>query len=141
MIWWHWIVLGAILLAGEMVVPADFYLLFVGLAALAVGALAGMGLGEPVWVQWALFSVFAVVSVLFLRGPLLTKLKPRPHQVDTMINEVATLLDDLAPGGAGKAESRGTTWSVINAGQASLKKGQRSRVERVEGLTLWIKAE
>jgi len=61
--------------------------------------------------------------------------------VDSMVGESAILLEDLAPGGTGKAELHGTTWTVHNSGQAPVKKNQRCRVERVEGLALWIAAE
>ncbi|MBU6434571.1 MAG: NfeD family protein, partial [Nitrospirae bacterium] len=61
--------------------------------------------------------------------------------VDSMGGETAIPLEDLAPGGTGKAELRGTTWTAHNAGPALLKKSQRCKVERVEGLTLWITAE
>ena len=61
--------------------------------------------------------------------------------VDSMVGESAILLEDLAPGGTGKAELHGTTWTAHNAGQALVKKDQRCKVERVEGLALWIAAE
>ena len=35
--WWGWVVVGAALLGAEIVVPTDFYLVFLGLSALAVG--------------------------------------------------------------------------------------------------------
>jgi len=38
-------------------------------------------------------------------------------------------------------ELHGTTWTAHNAGPALLKKGQLCKVERVEGLALWITAE
>ena len=56
--------------------------------------------------------------------------------VDSMVGESAILLEDLAPGGIGKAELHGTTWTVHNAGQAPVKKNQRCKVERVDGLDL-----
>jgi membrane protein implicated in regulation of membrane protease activity len=65
----------------------------------------------------------------------------KSHQVDTMVGETAVLLDDVAPGQTGKAELRGTTWSARNAGTASLHKGQRTSVAKVDGLTLWLKSE
>jgi len=47
----------------------------------------------------------------------------------------------VAPGGVGKAEMRGTPWTARTNGGAALSPGQRCRVERVEGLTLWLRAE
>ena len=46
-----------------------------------------------------------------------------------------------APDGVGKAEMRGASWTARTAGDATLPKGCQCRVERVEGLTLWLRAE
>jgi membrane protein implicated in regulation of membrane protease activity len=127
-----------------MVTPGGFYILFFGLAALAVGTLAGLGLVQSEWLQWLLFSGLAVLSLLVFRGPLLAWIKTQEVEtpaVDSMGGETAIPIEDLVPGGTGKAELRGTTWTAHNAGTALLKKNQRCKVERVEGLTLWITAE
>jgi hypothetical protein len=144
MIWWYWMLIGLVLLGAEMVTPGGFYILFFGLAALAVGTLAGLGLLQSEWLQWLLFSGLAVLSLLVFRGPLLAWIKTQEVEtpaVDSMGGETAIPLEDLVPGGTGKAELRGTTWTAHNAGAALLKKHQRCKVERVEGLTLWITAE
>jgi membrane protein implicated in regulation of membrane protease activity len=144
MIWWYWMLIGLVLLGAEMVTPGGFYILFFGLAALAVGTLAGVGLVQTEWIQWLLFSGLAVLSLLVFRGPLLAWIKTQEVEtpaVDSMGGETAIPIEDLVPGGTGKAELRGTTWTAHNAGTALLKKNQRCKVERVEGLTLWITAE
>jgi membrane protein implicated in regulation of membrane protease activity len=141
MLWWYWIFLGLLLLAADLIMPGGFYLLFFGLAALAVGAIAASDWVQPAWVQWLLFSVLSVVSLLVFRGPLMARVKSLEGartEVDTMLGETAVLLDDLTPGGIGKAEMRGSTWTARNTGHVNLTKGQRVRVERVEGLTLSV---
>ena len=144
MIWWYWMLLGLVLLGVEMVTPGGFYILFFGLAALIVGSLTGRGFAQAEWLQWLLFSSLAILSLLVFRGPLLAWIKAKDKEmptVDSMVGESAIPLEDLVPGGTGKAELRGTTWTAHNAGPASLKKNQRCKVERIEGLTLWIAAE
>ena len=144
MIWWYWMLLGLVLLGVEMVTPGGFYILFFGLAALIVGSLTGLGFAQAEWLQWLLFSSLAILSLLVCRGPLLAWIKAKDKEmptVDSMVGESAIPLEDLVPGGTGKAELRGTTWTAHNAGPASLKKNQRCKVERIEGLTLWIAAE
>jgi membrane protein implicated in regulation of membrane protease activity len=144
MIWWHWLLLGMALLAAEMMTPGGFYLLFLGLAAMAVGALTGFELVEHGWVQWLLFSMLSITSLLLFRGPLLARIKsrvPKGLDVDSLVGENAVPLEDIPQGGSGKAELRGTAWSVRNAGTAVVVKGQRARVTRVDGLTLWITAD
>ncbi|MEO8341202.1 MAG: NfeD family protein [Nitrospirota bacterium] len=144
MIWWYWMLLGLVLLGVEMVTPGGFYILFFGLAALIVGSLAGLGFAQADWLQWLLFSGLAILSLLVFRGPLLARLNKQDKglpAVDTLAGESAIPLEDLAVGGTGKAELRGTTWTAHNAGPFPLIKGQRCKVERIEGLTIWIAVE
>jgi inner membrane protein len=144
MVWWYWMVLGLILLGAEMTTPGGFYILFFGLSALLVGALAGLEMVPMDWMQWLLFSVIAIGSLLVFRGPLLARINAG-HQtragVDSMIGEMATALEALPAGATGKAELRGTTWTTKNVGATDFLKGQRGRVTKVDGLTLWITAE
>jgi membrane protein implicated in regulation of membrane protease activity len=142
MAWWLWLVLGLLLLSGEVVTPGGFYVLFFGLAALLVGGLVWLGAAGPEWVQWLLFSALSVVSLLALRGPLLRRIVPQQREavaVDTLVGELAVALEDLAPGAIGKAELRGTAWTARNAGTRPLARGERARVEHVDGLTLTLR--
>ena len=144
MIWWYWLLLGLLLLGAEMMTPGGFYILFFGLAALVVGAIAGTGLIESDSAQWLLFTGIAIVSLLVFRGPLLARMKASEIQhpdVDSMMGEIAIPVDTLAAGAVGKVELRGTTWSARNAGPTPLTKGQRSKVTGMDGLTLLITVE
>jgi membrane protein implicated in regulation of membrane protease activity len=116
---------------------------FFGVAALAIGAMVAFGIGGPEWAQWLLFSALSLVSLLLFRGPLVTWLGSHEpvSPVDTLQGEVAIPLEDLSPGAVGKAELRGSAWTVQNGDKRTLTKGQRCRVYRVEDLTLWIQAE
>jgi hypothetical protein len=142
--WALWILLGFVLLAMEIATPGGFFIAFFGVAALVVGLLAGLGVIGPIWLQWLLFSVLSVVSLLLFRKPLLAWMKrrePPQVEVDSLVGETALLTEDLAPGGTGKAELRGTSWSVRSREGTPLRHGQRCRVEQVDGLTLWVRAE
>ncbi len=141
--WWLWVLIGLGLLLLEMTTPGGFFAIFFGLGAVVVGALVGFGWGGPAWMQWLLFSVVSVVGLLLFRRPLMRMLKlggaARP--VDALVGETAVVLEDVPPGSVGKAEMRGSSWNARTSGDAALTKGQRCRVERVEGLTLWIRRE
>jgi membrane protein implicated in regulation of membrane protease activity len=144
MVWWYWMVLGLALLGAEMTTPGGFYILFFGLSALLVGTFAGLEIVNVDWVQWLLFSAIAIGSLLVFRGPLLARMshgRMAQADVDSMVGEVATALEALPAGATGKAELRGTTWSTKNVGTTAVHKGQRGRVTKVDGLTLWITAE
>jgi membrane protein implicated in regulation of membrane protease activity len=144
MVWWLWVLLGLGLLTFEVLTPGGFFAVFFGLAALLVGALAGLDVAGPPWLQWLLFSGVSVSFVLLLRRPLLARVKPPPRAlppIDSLLGEVATLLEDLPPGAVGRAELRGSGWTVRSVEPKTLAKGARCRVERVDGLTLWIRPE
>jgi inner membrane protein len=143
MVWWYWLLLGLVLLAAELATPGGFYILFFGLAALIVGALAGMEWLNTAWLQWLLFSILSILSLFLFRNSLLLWMNAHEpvENVDSMIGETAILTEDVPPGNPGKVELRGTIWSARNAGQTVLTKGHRARVEKIEGLTLWIKPD
>jgi membrane protein implicated in regulation of membrane protease activity len=143
MIWWGWVLSGIALLAFEVATPGGLFALFFGVGALLVAPLAALGLPEAV--QWFAFSILSLVGMGTLRGPLLRRLGARPPPsaeiAGELVGEQAVLTDDLPAGGEGKAELRGTPWTVRAASGIPLARGQRCRVERVEGLTLWVRAE
>ena len=142
MVWWLWVLLGLGLLAFEMATPGGFFALFFGASALVVGVLTGAWAGGPPWMQWLLFSVVSVAALLSLRRPLQSRLAPRDgRRVDSLVASTAVVLDELAAGAIGKVELRGSAWSARNTGDRALARGQRCVVEKVDGLTLWVRAE
>jgi membrane protein implicated in regulation of membrane protease activity len=62
-------------------------------------------------------------------------------EVDSLIGETAVILEPVPNGGVGKVELRGTSWSARNVDGTALPAGRRCRVQRVDGLTLWIVAD
>jgi membrane protein implicated in regulation of membrane protease activity len=140
--WWIWLLIGLMLFLAELVTPGGFYIIFFGVGALIVGVLAGFGAAGPPWFQYILFSVVSVVALWLFRERLLQLTRPFPSQgVDNLVGETAVSLEDIPVNGIGKAEMRGTAWSARNIGDKPLARGQRSRVERIEGLTIFIRAE
>jgi membrane protein implicated in regulation of membrane protease activity len=140
--WWMWMILGLVLLACEMITPGTFYFMFLGISGLLTGLVAWLAPDLPGWVPWLLFSVFAAISLAFFRKPLLEKFKlnaKHGHKVDSLVGETALALEDIAPGAIGKVELRGASWTACNAGTQAIQRAGRPRVERVEGLTLYIR--
>ena len=91
-----------------------------------------------------LFSLLSVLSVAFLRGPLLRRIMPVRREglaVDSLVGEVAVPLEDLAPGAVGKAELRGSAWTAKNVDARPLARGERSIVAQVDGLVLSLRGQ
>lgn len=144
MAWWVWAVAGVLLLGTELFVPLDFFVFFLGVAALGVSASVALGLAGTLSNQLLLFSVLAVVATVALRTPIVRRLRRAQDLgvgIETLIGETALLREVLAPGQVAKAELRGSSWTVRSEHAEPLPAGRRCRVERVEGLVLWVRPE
>jgi membrane protein implicated in regulation of membrane protease activity len=142
MSWWAWVIGGAVLLGAELAfVDAQFYLVFIGSAALVVGLIAGAGAALTAWSQWALFAVLALVSMVGFRSRLYARLRGHPPAVRTGPGGVLTLPVTLAPGATCQVEHGGSFWTVRNDSGALLTSGTRARIVGVQGLTLAVRPE
>lgn len=142
-LWWHWLVFGLFLALLELVSAGGFYIIFFGLAAILVGVLASLGIAGGVSTQLLLFSVISVASLLLFRNRLVERFQvsPQAPPIDDLVGEAAVVTEEVAPGGVGKVELRGTTWSARTGGVATLPRGARCRVARVDGLLLYVEPE
>jgi len=143
LLWWHWLALGLILIALEMAASGGFYVIFFGIAAITIGALHVLDLAGPAWMQLLLFSALSIGSLTLFRSPLMRwmQLDGPGRDVDSLVGETATPLEEILPAAVGRAELRGTVWSARNAGSTPLVKGQRCTVTEVDRLMIFIKAE
>ena len=143
MLWWHWLVIGMILVALEMAASGGFYVIFFGIAALAIAGLHALNLAGPAWMQLALFSVLSVGSLLLFRSPLLRwmQLDGTGNNVDSIVGDTAVPLEDIPAGAVGRAELRGAVWSARNRDSAPLARGQRCTVVEVDQLMIFLKPE
>ena len=143
MLWWHWLLLGVVLIALEMAASGGFYIIFFGVAAVIVSLLALFDLSGPLWFELLLFSALSVASLLFFRNPIMRRLNLEggAADIDTLAGETGSVLEPMPPGGNGRVELRGTSWSARNLGTTPLTNGARCTVIRSERLTLLVKAE
>jgi membrane protein implicated in regulation of membrane protease activity len=143
MSWWAWVVGGAVLLGAEMFfVDAQFYLVFIGSAAIVVGFACGAIADVPGWAQWAGFALLAALSMVAFRRRVYERVRGRaPGYSSGPLGTVLELSQGLAPGEACQIEHGGTFWTVQNDGAAPLDKGARARVVQVDGLTLRVRAQ
>ena len=143
MLWWHWLIIGLILVALEIAASGGFYVIFFGIAALAIAGLHVLNVAGPVWVQLLLFSVLSVGSLALFRSPLMKwmQLDLPGRAVDTMVGDSAVPLDDIPAGAVGRAEMRGAVWTARNQDSSTLSRGQRCTVVQVDQLMIFLTAE
>jgi len=142
--WIVWLIIGALLIAGE-VLTAGFFLLWFGVAALFAAALALAGV-ESVAIQLVAFLVVSTLLVVASRT-ILDRFLPRGGSggelksgVETMIGQVGTVVE--ASRGArqeGAVRVYGAVWTAFPAeGEAPLAEGESVRVDRVDGNTIYV---
>jgi membrane protein implicated in regulation of membrane protease activity len=131
---------GVALLAIELLlIDAQFYLVFLGLAALVVGLVDWTGVGLSPAAQWGMFAVAGLVFLAAFRRRMYERLRARlPTMASGPEGELVTLPEDLAPGASCRIEHRGSQWTALNGGAVTLVRGSRARIVRVEGLTLVV---
>ena len=141
--WWSWMTGGAILLGAELfLVDAQFYLVFLGTAALLAGAACLAAPQLPFWAQLVLFAALAIASMAGFRARIYARLRGRAAPVPagphggTLELPVA-----LAPGATCQAEHGGSFWTVRNGADRELAAGARVRIVAVQGLTLVVRPE
>ena len=136
--WWAWVAGGAILLGAELAfVDAQFYMVLLGASALVVGLASLLDADLPVWLQWLIFSVLAVTSMVTFRRRVYERIRPKLPLMQTgPAGEMLLVPQDLPPGGRCRIEYRGSTWDAVNHGDAPIAAGSRAHIVRVDGLTL-----
>ncbi len=140
--WWGWILAGLVLLALELMAPAGFFLFFLGLSGLVVGLLAYLNVANSETIQWGLFSLIALLAILFFRKQMLGLFPSKFNRADTdsMLGEIVVLSESIAPAAIGQVEFRGTTWSARNVGNERIESGTKAQITAVDGITLSVKS-
>ncbi len=138
--WWYWIVGGIALMLVELAGPT-FYVLWIGLAAIAVGgltALVGLSLAQQLTL-WALLSLCAAALWLrFFPAPRRTRSGLSKEAVlgerGLIIREVSELQKGLIR--FQKPILGSDTWPVI--ADERIASGERARIVDVVGQTLKV---
>jgi len=143
MTWWGWVIAGAVLLGAELTfVSAQFYLVFIGSAAILVGLIT-VAAAPATWLQWALFAVLAIVSMLTFRSRVYQKFHHASPRVDAgpRTGGLITLQVPLNAGETCQTEYGGAYWTVRNDSDRPIPSGGRARVIGVRDLTLLVRPE
>jgi membrane protein implicated in regulation of membrane protease activity len=135
---WAWVVLGLVLIGGEMAAPGVF-LIWLGLAALLTGMVVGVwGLG---W-QAAMLVFAGLCLVCVLIGRLLTRRRSDEPDAATGLNDRGRQLigrvfrlEATMIGGEGRIRVGDSSWRVTGP---ELLAGAEVKVVRVEGATLVV---
>jgi membrane protein implicated in regulation of membrane protease activity len=139
--WWGWVIVAAMLLGSELLlVDAGFYLVFLGASALIVGLVDLAGFGGEIWQEWAGFAALSLITMIAFRQRIYSQLRGGAEDIpEGVVGEHVLVPQAIEPGGEGRVELRGTTWTAVNAGDRPLEAGSRAHVDRTEGLILYLR--
>jgi hypothetical protein len=131
MTWWGWMVIGMLLLAAELfIIEADFFLVFLGAAAIITGLTGIVIPGLPEWAHWLIFAVLAVVSMLFFRKRVYRLLRREVADMpNDMLREYLQLPVGLPVDGTCGRTSR-FTWTARNVGASLFRLASRAHRRR-----------
>lgn len=142
MTWWIWLLLGLLLLGIEVLTPGAFFFLFFGLGGILTALLAALGVAREAWAQGLWFATTSLLSLFVFRAQLKKRLEQTPaNGYVELQGETARLQANLLPGGTATAEFRGSVWTAKSPSSETLPAGSTWPVDRIEGLTLWLKTE
>lgn len=132
---WNWFVIGGILLIAEVLVPGVF-LLWLGLAALIVGAISLL-VEWPWQLQVVVFAALSLASVPLWRRLGFNASTDQPflnRRTEALIGRIFTLEKPII-GGVGAVSVDDTVWRVTGADAPA---GSRIKVTRVDGATIYV---
>lgn len=141
-LWWHWVVLGIVLMLLELAVPA-FFLVWFGLGALIVGVLLVAYSSMPFAFQvlaWTAFSLLFIWLWFKVFRPNIYKSRAGTAR-GSLIGEVGLVTRDIRPYEKGQIRFQkpilgDEVWESV--ADEEIRVGERVRVLDVEGNTLKV---
>ena len=140
--WWHWVIVGLVLLLVEVVTMT---FLFAGFAIAAfIVAVTMLLVGLPFPMQLALWSLLAVAVFLKWRSLEARKQAPDVGQSDMGLSTKGTVIEPIAPGGKGRVRFDvpvlGNSEWIATADEA-LEPGTRVRIVDITGQLIKVAKE
>lgn len=135
-VYWHWWVAGLLLMTLEAFLPGAIFL-WMGISAFVVGAIAWVAPGLGWKIEFVVFAVLSIASVLAWR-----KYRPAPvsdqpslnRRGESYVGRTFTLSDAIV-NGVGKLRVDDSQWRIVGT---DLPAGARVRVTRADGSNLHV---
>lgn len=138
--WIGWLVLIAAFLVIEMLTLDFTFLMLAGGATF--GLLTDL-VGAPVWIQIIIAAAAAAVLILFLRPPLLQRLRrgedPTKSNVEALLGLPGVALQDITQITGQVKLANGDTWTARSADGTPIFQGSRVTVADVNGATALVR--
>ena len=138
--WIGWLILIAVFLVIEML-TLDFTFLMLSFGS-AVGLVTDLA-GVPVWVQVIIAAAAAALFILFLRPPLLKRLRrgedPTKSNVDALLDLRGIALQDITQISGQVKLSNGDTWTARSGSIVAIPQGSPVAITAINGATAIVR--
>jgi membrane protein implicated in regulation of membrane protease activity len=140
---WYWWIAGVILLGLEMMIPGTF-MLWLGVAATAVGFIVLIFPALDWQIQLTLFGVLSIISVIGWlqwrsRHPGTDAPSTLNRRAEQYVGQVFTL-DQATTNGHGRVRVEDTSWKIATVDGGDLAEGAKARVTATDGIVLKVEA-
>ena len=135
---WHiWVIAGILLLVIEIFTPS-FVAGSFGIGGILTAIVAAIT--DNVNIQIVAFCVFSVLSFVLIR-PFLKKFekKETPTNMDSLKGQTYIVAEEIGPDQkTGYLKADGDMWRAIAEKGENIKEGEKARVIRIDGNTLYV---
>ncbi len=134
---WHWLILAAVLVGAEMLVPG-YFLIWIGVAAGLTGILSlALPIGWPL--QVIIFVLLSTGAVLLARryvqkNPVMSEDDKLNRRADRLVGNLVTVVEPII-NGQGKVKVADSPW-IAKGPDAAI--GSQMRIIKVEGSWLVV---
>ncbi|MDD4657966.1 MAG: NfeD family protein [Eubacteriales bacterium] len=138
MIWWIWLIVAVILLAGELMTEG-FFLFWFALGALGAAITALITKSLPLQLL-----IFILLSgcLLFFSRQIVEKLSRGKSDLQTnvqaLVGKTGIITKAVSPHEKGLIKINGEEWSCVSQNNTVLPEGALAQVESLQGVTLTV---
>jgi len=136
---WIWLIIGLVLCAAELL-TGNFVIIFFGLGALLTAAAAFLGVTHTA-VLVAIFALSSLLMLMLFRRKILVKPSEQEKRksLSPDVDVTFSLSDSIPAHDERLVAYQGTHWTAVNSSDEELAKGTTVRIERTEGIKIFVR--
>ncbi len=138
--WLIWLIIGILLIIGEIFTPS-FFMILIGISSLLAGIVAFFIPVSLIFIPLCVFAVSTALSLIYLR-PICVKYlynkNAPPSNVDAMKGKILTAETRIDGTKNGTVKLYADLWKARTEDASVIEAGEKVRIVRIEGNTLIV---
>ena len=118
----------------------DFFILCLAIGAIITAVISAIGVGF--YGQLAVFVIASVLSIFFIRPPLLKRIhgkrRERPSNADALMGRIGRVSEAIEQNGYGRVAIDGDDWKAVSSDGSYIPLGQNVRVVGRESIIIEV---